>query len=74
MSCRAEATFLSRSRNGKAPASFYGQAPAARGVRQASHGPMSTVTEETTMRSILLYLIGIPLPIILLLAMCSHHF
>ncbi len=29
---------------------------------------------ETTMRSILLYLIGVPLPIILLLAMCSHHF
>jgi len=26
------------------------------------------------MRSILLYLIGVPLPIILLLAMCSHHF
>ena len=35
---------------------------------------MSTAKEEMTMRSILLYLIGVPLPIILLLAMCSHHF
>ena len=26
------------------------------------------------MRSILLWLIGIPLPIILLLALCTHHF
>jgi len=26
------------------------------------------------MRSILLFLIGVPVPIILLLAMCSHHF
>jgi len=26
------------------------------------------------MRSILLYFIGVPIPIILLLAMCSHHF
>jgi len=26
------------------------------------------------MRSILLYLIGVPIPIILLLAMCTHHF
>ena len=26
------------------------------------------------MRSILLYLIGVPLPIILLLAFCTHHF
>jgi len=26
------------------------------------------------MRSILLYLIGIPIPIILLLALCTHHF
>ncbi len=30
--------------------------------------------EEPSMRSILLYFIGIPIPIILLLAMCSHHF
>jgi len=26
------------------------------------------------MRSILLWLIGIPIPIILLLAVCTHHF
>jgi len=26
------------------------------------------------MRSILLYLIGIPIPIILLLVLCTHHF
>jgi len=26
------------------------------------------------MRSILLWLIGIPIPIILLLAFCTHHF
>jgi len=26
------------------------------------------------MRSIFLWLIGIPLPIILLLALCTHHF
>jgi hypothetical protein len=26
------------------------------------------------MRSILLYFLGIPLPIILLLAFCTHHF
>ncbi|HEY5008655.1 MAG TPA: hypothetical protein VII42_11660 [Caulobacteraceae bacterium] len=26
------------------------------------------------MRSILLYCIGIPIPLILLLAMCTHHF
>jgi len=26
------------------------------------------------MRSILLYFIGIPVPIILLLALCTHHF
>ena len=28
---------------------------------------------EIAMRSILLWLIGIPLPIILLLALCTHH-
>jgi len=26
------------------------------------------------MRSILLYFIGVPIPIILLLAFCTHHF
>jgi hypothetical protein len=29
---------------------------------------------ETAMRSILLYVIGIPIPIILLIALCTHHF
>jgi hypothetical protein len=29
---------------------------------------------EAAMRSILLYFLGVPIPIILLLAMCSHHF
>jgi hypothetical protein len=30
--------------------------------------------EPEVMRSILLWLIGIPIPIILLLALCTHHF
>jgi hypothetical protein len=30
--------------------------------------------EVEEMRSILLWLIGIPIPIILLLALCTHHF
>jgi len=30
--------------------------------------------ETVAMRSILLWLIGIPIPIILLLALCTHHF
>jgi hypothetical protein len=30
--------------------------------------------EAEVMRSILLWLIGIPIPIILLLAVCTHHF
>jgi hypothetical protein len=30
--------------------------------------------EPEFMRSILLWLIGIPIPIILLLALCTHHF
>jgi hypothetical protein len=30
--------------------------------------------EADIMRSILLWLIGIPIPIILLLALCTHHF
>lgn len=29
---------------------------------------------ENAMRSILLMLLGVPLPIILLLAFCTHHF
>jgi hypothetical protein len=30
--------------------------------------------KRQNMRSILLWLIGIPIPIILLLAVCTHHF
>jgi hypothetical protein len=30
--------------------------------------------EAKAMRSILLWLIGIPIPIILLIALCTHHF
>jgi hypothetical protein len=30
--------------------------------------------EESAMRSVLLWLIGVPLPVILLLAFCTHHF
>jgi hypothetical protein len=33
-----------------------------------------TLLEGPDMRSILLLLLGIPLPIILLLALCTHHF
>jgi hypothetical protein len=28
---------------------------------------------ETVMRSMLLWLIGVPIPLILLLALCTHH-
>jgi hypothetical protein len=31
-------------------------------------------TRKKTMRSILLMFLGVPLPIILLLAFCTHHF
>jgi hypothetical protein len=30
--------------------------------------------EAKVVRSILLWLIGIPIPIILLIALCTHHF
>ena len=30
--------------------------------------------EAEVMRSMLLWLIGVPIPIILLLALCTHHF
>jgi hypothetical protein len=30
--------------------------------------------ETVAMRSILLWLIGVPIPLILLLALCTHHF
>ena len=29
---------------------------------------------EVPMRSVLLFLIGVPVPVILLLALCTHHF
>jgi hypothetical protein len=29
---------------------------------------------EAKVRSILLWLIGVPIPVILLLALCTHHF
>jgi hypothetical protein len=32
------------------------------------------ISAEVQMRSIFLWLIGVPIPIILLLAMCTHHF
>jgi hypothetical protein len=32
------------------------------------------LSAENHMRSVLLYLLGIPIPIILLLAFCTHHF
>jgi hypothetical protein len=40
-------------------------------VRAAIPLALST---ENHMRSVLLYLLGIPIPIILLLAFCTHHF
>jgi hypothetical protein len=30
--------------------------------------------KERPMRSVILWLIGIPIPIILLIALCTHHF
>jgi hypothetical protein len=30
--------------------------------------------ETVAMRSVLLWLIGVPIPLILLLALCTHHF
>ena len=35
---------------------------------------LSHVGKELPMRSVLLWVIGVPIPIILLLAMCTHHF
>jgi hypothetical protein len=37
-------------------------------------GPHRRNLGGKTMRSILLLLLGVPLPIILLLAFCTHHF
>jgi hypothetical protein len=42
--------------------------PAPRGLANPNHGL------GPTMRSILLALFGVPIPIILLLAFCTHHF
>jgi hypothetical protein len=39
-----------------------------RGARQSTDSKESTVG-----RGILLWLLGVPIPVILLLAMCSHH-
>jgi hypothetical protein len=36
--------------------------------------PDRETRRRLVMRSILLWLIGIPIPIILLLALCTHHF
>jgi hypothetical protein len=36
--------------------------------------PERATKEAELMRSILLWLIGVPIPIILLLALCTHHF
>jgi hypothetical protein len=36
--------------------------------------PHTTALKEDRMRSVLLWLIGVPIPIILLLALCTHHF
>jgi hypothetical protein len=46
----------------------------ARGGRVAFPDLDTSTTRNTPMRSIFLYLIGIPIPIILLLAFCTHHF
>jgi hypothetical protein len=40
----------------------------------SAFAPERTKSGFLSMRSILLWLIGIPLPIILLLALCTHHF
>jgi hypothetical protein len=38
------------------------------------YAPRAGNRETVAMRSILLWLIGVPIPIILLLALCTHHF
>ena len=38
-----------------------------------NYSPGSRVTGRPKMRSVLLWLIGVPIPIILLLAFCTHH-
>ena len=38
------------------------------------HAADRAQARRTSMRSILLYFIGVPIPVILLLALCTHHF
>lgn len=43
-------------------------------VAPTDHSRLRADDEETVaMRSVLLWLIGVPIPIILLLAFCTHH-
>jgi hypothetical protein len=42
--------------------------------RQINFAPTQQGREESDMRSMLLWFIGVPIPIILLLALCTHHF
>jgi hypothetical protein len=44
------------------------------GVYGPGLDPGRDLRPEASMRSILLFAIGVPLPIILLLAFCTHHF
>jgi hypothetical protein len=46
-------------------------------VRSADHSRIKfdiSTDQEKTMRSVLLWFIGVPIPLILLLALCTHHF
>ena len=43
-------------------------------VSLVNHSSRRAASRRVAMRSILLWLIGIPIPIILLLAVCTHHF
>lgn len=42
------------------------------GTEQILHNTIAL--KDGRMRSVLLWLIGVPIPIILLLALCTHHF
>ena len=67
---RAQRQVVIVRRNEAKPWPFHRQAPAALQPayrRKVDRG-------NPSMRSILLFMIGVPLPVILLLAMCSHHF
>lgn len=41
-------------------------------ITQAEHAAAG-FREDSAMRSIVLWMVGVPIPIILLLAMCTHH-